>query len=240
MANCQEASNTLNPHQILLDKTDRDISTLEKWARDILPYVTSFREGGLAFDDGSLSPTSAVNAALNQFTKEAICASKTDLAPVDDFVEDCLNDILAAVKRYLNDLLGNIEDGIDLIDDLLNLPESFLMKLLQKLWKLCRDIRNLIAGLDRKIQCVVVNDKLNVYEAQVTALQTRIDTVIDDLYLADDGSFDSDRLMTGFSSGLQQNINLYKARSEELQQEIEDDVNDVIGSDRTTNPRSNY
>jgi hypothetical protein len=236
---CQAANQTLNPHQILLDKVDRGLSTLEKQAALILPFVTDFRTQGTAFDPNNLSSTSAVNAALNAFTKEAICASKTDLAPIDDFTEDCLNDILALVKKYLNDLLGNVEDGIDLIQDILNLPENALMKLLQKLWRLCNDIYNLVAGLDRKLQCVVVNDKLGVYTAQVVALQTRIDTVIDDLYLADDGSFDSDRLMTGFNAGLQQNLNLYKSRSTALQQEITDDVNDVI-SVTTTNPRNKY
>jgi hypothetical protein len=224
---------------MLLDKVDRGIGTLEKQAADILPFVTDFRDQGSAFDPNNLSPTNAVNAALSAFTKEAICASKTDLAPIDDFIEDCLNDILSMVRKYLNDLLKNIEDGIDLINDLLNLPENTLMKLLQKLWRLCNDIRNLIAGLDRKLQCVVTNDTLGVYTAQVTALQTRIDTVISDLYLADDGSFDVDNLMTGFVSGLQDNLKLFKTRSEELQQEITDDVNDII-SVTTTNPKTKY
>ena len=155
---CQAANQTLNPHQILLDKVDRGLSTLEKQAALILPFVTQFRTDGTAFDPNNLSSTSAVNAAMTAFTKEAICASKTDLAPIDDFTEDCLNDILALVRKYLNDLLGNVEDGIDLIQDILNLPENALMKLLQKLWRLCNDIYNLIAGLDRKLQCVVVND----------------------------------------------------------------------------------
>ena len=238
---CQAANNTLNPYQILLDKTDRNIGTLETQASSILVYVNSFRGQGLGFNDGNLSPISVVNSALNEFTKEAICASKTDLAPIDRFIEDCLNDILAAVKKYLNDILGNIEDGIDLISDLLALAESLLMKLLQKIWKLCRDIRNLIAGLDRKLQCVVTADTQGVYSSQVVALETRIDTVIDDLYLADDGSFDHERLMTGFSSGLTTNLNLYKARSDELQLEIQADVDDILGDDsNTTNPKTKY
>jgi hypothetical protein len=180
---CQAANQTLNPHQILLDKVDRGLSTLEKQAALILPFVTQFRTDGTAFDPNNLSSTSAVNAAMTAFTKEAICASKTDLAPIDDFTEDCLNDILALVRKYINDLLGNVEDGIDLIQDILNLPESALMKLLQKLWKLCNDIYNLIAGLDRKLQCVITNDQQGVYTGQVVALQTRIDTVIDDKFI---------------------------------------------------------
>jgi hypothetical protein len=85
----------------------------------------------------------------------------------------------------------------------------------------------------------VINDKLGVYTAQVTALEARIDAVTSQLYLDDDGSFNHTKLMTGFSSGLQSNLNSFKARSDELQQEIRDDVDDVIGF-TTTNPRSKY
>ena len=137
MANCQAANNTLDPFQTLLDKTDRGINTLEKEYANIITYVDSFRNTGFAFDPAQISNKSDVMAALNEFTDDAICASKTNLAPIDRFTEDCLNDILQQVKKYLNRILENVEDGIDLINDIIALPESTLIKLFQKIWKLC-------------------------------------------------------------------------------------------------------
>ena len=240
MANCQEANNTLDPYQILLDKTDNMIATLEKQRSGILPFVDSFRNLGGAFDPLDITDPSVVNAALNEFTDEAICASKTDLAPIDRFTEDCLSDILQQVKKYLNRILENLFDGIDLINDIVNLAEYTLMKAFQGIWNLCRDIRDLVAGLDRKLQCVVINDELGIYTAQVVALEERVDTVIDDLFLAEDGSFDPAKLMTGFATGLQDNINLYKARADDLSVDIANNVNDTISATGNVNPKPNF
>ena len=234
------SNNTLDPFQILLDASDRTVGTLEKQARDILPFVTAFREQGDAFDPNDVSQASVVDAALREFTKEAICASKTDLEPIDQFIEDCLNDILRAVRQYVNDMLGNIEDGIDLIQDILDLPENALMKLLQKIWKLCNDIKNLIGGIDGKLQCVTIADTEGKYTDQVEALETRVDTVTDDLYLDDDGSFNHEKLMTGFDTYLQQNLTSYKNRSDDLQVEVEEDIETTVNIPSTVNPKRKF
>jgi hypothetical protein len=240
MANCQAANNTLDPFQILLDKTDRGIATLEKEYANIITYVDSFRNTGQAFDPAQISNKADVLDALNEFTDEAICASKTNLAPIDRFTEDCLNDIMQQVKKYVNRILENVEDGIDLINDILALPESTLIKLFQQIWKLCNNIRNLVEGLDRKLQCVVINDELGIYTAQAVALQDRVDAVIDGLYLSEDGSFDPDRLMTGFATALKENIDLYKARADDLIEDIQGNVSDAISATTNVNPRPNW
>ena len=71
-------------------------------------------------------------------------------------------------------------------------------------------------------------------------MEQRVNTVQDDLYLADDGSFDSDRLMTGINQDLYYNLDAYKQRSDRLQVEIQDDVDDVINLPATVNPKRNY
>ena len=240
MANCDQGNNTLDPFQILLDASDKTVGTLEKQASSILPFVTDFRNQGDTFDPNDVSQSSVVDAALAEFTKEAICASKTDLEPINQFIEDCLNDALRAVRQYINDMLGNVEDGIDLIQDILNLPESALMKLLQKIWKLCRDIRNLIGGIDGKLQCITVADQEGKYTAEVEALESRIDTVTTDLYLDDDGSFNHEKLIAGFDNGLQGNLDRYKARSDDLQLEIEEDIETTVNIPTTVNPKRKY
>ena len=241
MGNCDAgAGNNLDPFQIILDALDKTVGTLEKQSRTILPFVASFREQGLAFLPENISPYSQIESALSAFTKEAICASKTDLEPINDFVEDCLNDALRGVLRYLRDILGNLEDAMDLIAEILALAEYLLMKLLQKLWKLGRDIYRLIGGIDGKIQCITSLDGTGKYAAQVDALEQRVDTVIDDLYLAEDGSFDHDRLMTGFNADLKTNLDAYKNRSDALQLEIQADVDEVVNFPATVNPKSKY
>ena len=240
MASCDAGNNTLDPFQLILDAVDKTVGTLEKQSRTILPFVQDFRDQGSAFDPNDISDSTDVDNALKAFTKEAICASKTDLGPINDFVEDCLNDALRGVLRYLADVLGNIEDGIDLISEILALPESLLMKLLQKIWKLCRDINRLFGAIDGKLQCITSLDQSGQYTAQVDALQQRVSTVQDDLYLADDGSFDHERLMTGFEQDLFNNLDAYKKRSDALQSEIEADVGDVINLPSTVNPKGKF
>lgn len=239
MATCTGVD-TLDPLQTILDQTSTKIFTLERQARGIKPFVDIFRTVGSAFPPALISPESTVNSALNEFTAEAICASSTDLAPINDLVEDCLGDALRGVKGYLSGILGKIEDGIDLIADILALPENVLMKQLQKIWKLCDDIAGLINSLDGKIQCVSTSSQGALYQSQIDDLNDRIDTVIDDLYLADDGSFDHERLMTGFHADLQTNIDSYKTRSENLQQEIQDEVSSTVDLTAMINPKNYF
>ncbi len=239
MADCG-SNRTLDPFQIILDNIDRTTTTLERQARDILPDVTDFRNEGEGFIEGDISPSETVDNAMTAFTKEAICASKTDLEPINQFIEDCLNDALRGVRQYLNEILGNVEDGIDLIEEILALPEKNLMQLLQKIWKLCDNIANLVSGIDGKLQCIISLDQSGQYTDQVTTIQNRVDTVIDDLYLADDGSFDHERLTTGFNEDLRTNLDKYYNRSVDLQQEINDDVDETIQLASTVNPRSKF
>jgi hypothetical protein len=133
-----------------------------------------------------------------------------------------------------------MEDGIDLIADVLALPESTLMKQFQKLWKLCDNITGLIGSLDKKIQCVSLSDQADKYAAQIDALNGRVTQVTGDLKLADDGSFDPDTLMSGFQSELKDNINSYKTRSDNLQKEIQDNVANTVDTATTTTPKRYY
>lgn len=233
---CQSGNQTLDPLQTIIDASEKKINTLETQARDILPFVDDFRSQGETFDPNDISDSNAVNSALNQFTAEAICASSTDLEPINELVEDCLNEAARGVRKYVNDILGNLEDGIDLINDILALPESAMFKLLQKIWKLCDDMKDLIGGIDTKLQCVSLHSQGAAYLDQVQALESRINTVTDDLYLADDGSFDVDTLVDGFEDGLKDNMNSYKARADDLQVEIADEINTAVDLPTSINP----
>jgi hypothetical protein len=67
-----------------------------------------------------------------------------------------------------------------------------------------------------------------------------MDVVIEDLYLADDGSFDNDRMMDGFNNDLQSNLNSYKSRSDELQSEIADNIQTTVNIPTTVNPANRF
>ena len=240
MANCDAAAagnQTLDPLQSIIDASEKKVNTLETQARDILPFVNDFRSQGEAFDPNDISDSTAVNSALNQMTAEALCASSTDLEPINELVEDCLNEAAGAVKKYINDILGNLEDGIDLINDILALPESAMFKLLQRIWNLCDNIKDLVGGIDTKLQCVSLHSQGAAYIDQIQALEARVNTVTDDLHLADDGSFDVDTLVDGFEDGLKDNMNDYKKRADDLQGEIADEIQTAVDLPTSINPQ---
>lgn len=237
MSTCQDRNQSLDPLQTIMDESNSKVYTLENQAREILPFVSSFRSIGESFPIGSISSAYVVNNALNEMTAEAICASSTDLAPINDLVQDCLNDALAGVRKYINNILYNIEDGIDAIQDILNLPENGLFKLFQKIWGLCQDIKDLISGIDGKLECVSLSEQGSAYVDQIQDLEDRIGTVTDDLHLADDGGFDPDKLVEGFETDLQDNIQLFNTKSKDLQKEIVTDISNTVDLSATVNPK---
>jgi hypothetical protein len=239
MSNCG-SNNTLDPYKSILDGISLAVDTLEKQSSSIVPFVTQFRLLGSTFNPSNISLVSVVDNALNQFTADAICAGATDIAPINQLEESCLNLALSKVKKYLNNILGNIEDGIDLITDIVNLPEYLMMKLLQKLWKLCQNIEGLISSIDKKIQCVSLSDQAANYQSQIDDLMDRITTVTNDLYLTNEGQFDPDTLMTGFNSELQNNINSFKTRSDNLQTEIKANVSNTTDLTALVNPKTYF
>jgi hypothetical protein len=231
---------SLDPFEILLGDLNKNVSVLENQSRLIQPFVSKFRSEGLGFNPADISPASEVESAMADFTPEAIGAGKSDIEPINEFVDDCLAAALAGIKRYVREILKNIEDGIDLIQSILDLPESILMKQLQKIWRLCSDIKSLISSLDIKITCITSKDDTGKYTQQVEDIQNRIDTVIDDLYLADDGSFDDEKLMTGFDNDLKVNMITYKSRADSLQNEINENIETTVNVPTTLNPKNRF
>jgi hypothetical protein len=237
MANCSSGNQTLDPHQSILDGISKATTTLENQSRSILPSVSSFRDLGNAFPADQISPSSTVNSALDKMTAEALCAGKTNLDPINQLAEDCLNEALKGVRKYLKDLLGNIESGIDLISEILALPESILMKAFQKIWKLCDNISGLVGSIDGKLQCVSLSEQASEYADQIQSIQDRVNSVTGDLKLSDDGKFDPDKLMEGFDSGLKSNINLYKTKSEAVQKDIKKNISNTVDLSATVVPK---
>jgi hypothetical protein len=227
----------IDPFQTILDGLDKKVGVLERQSNSIKPEVDSFRNDALGFDPGDINSSATVNAAMAAWTPESIGAGVTDIAPINDFVEDCLADALAGISRYLKNILGNVEEGVDAVTDLAEKP---LWQALQRIWTLVADINRLISALDIKISCVTNNDDLGDYTGQIEAIQDRIDTVIGDLYLADDGSFDVDTITTGINSQLADNMKAFTDRSTQLQEEIRTNVETTVNLPTTLNPRNRF
>jgi hypothetical protein len=90
------------------------------------------------------------------------------------------------------------------------------------------------------ITCITSKDEAGKYTAQVEALEARMDTVVDDLYLSDEGSFDADILMTGFNSDLKTNLIKFKTRSDALQVDIQENVETTVNIPTTVNPANRF
>lgn len=232
--NCSAGQPTLDPYQSILDASNTAISTLERQRNIIKPFIDAF---SVAAGITPATPSGLFNAAVNQYTAEAICAASTDLVPINDFVGDCFNEAARSVKKFLRDILSIIQQGINLIGSLLGLPENFLLNLFQKIWSLVENIKDLITGIDSKIQCVSLSDAYDGFKDQIGDLSDRVDGVITDLKLGDDGSFDSDVLLDGVNEDLKNNMKSYETRAQNLRQEILDNVTNTVDLTTTVNPK---
>lgn len=228
---------TVNPFETILGTLDKNVGVLESKSSSIKPSVDTFRSDALGFNPFDISSSEVVDTAMNAWTPDVIGAGVTDIEPINQFADDCLAEALAGIRRYLKDILGNIESGVDLIEDI---PERFLMKLLQKIKSLVADISNVISACDIKIECITSKDEAGYYTGRVQEIQDRINVVIDDLYLADNGSFDIDKLTTGVDGDLTNNLKAFKDRSDELQSEVQDNITTTVNLPTTVNPSNRF
>lgn len=231
MANCNSGIDVLDPFQSIINAVNKGTKTLENQADIIKPLIDTFDSVAAAISIPS--PSAILDDALSKFTAEAICASPTDLAPINDLVADCLTEALSAVRKYLREINFNIGNGVSLIDELLALPEYALFTYYQKIWGLADNIKDLIRALDNKVECISDSS----YQDQIDDITIRINDVIDDLRLGSDGSFDVDTFVAGLSSDLQDNMKAFDTRSKALQQEIQNGVSSTIDLAQSINPK---
>jgi len=234
---CNQGNNTLDPYQSIIDGINKGVATLEKQAGIIQPVIDEFDD----IADAITTPTlpSALNVALNNLTAEAICASSTDLEPLNDLTADCLLEAAAAIKRYTKNIKSNLEEGTKLIVDIITLPEGVLFTLFQKIRGLADDIKDLVTALNNKIECISLSDSAIEYQSQIDDINDKINDVIDELRLSDDGSFDADTFLADLGTDLQDNIKAYQTKVDDVQGEIETSIAAVTTSS-TVNPKSYF
>ena len=230
---CNNGNQVLDPYQNIINGLNVSAKALENAADFIQPTIDLFD----AASDAILTPTlpTALNHALNQFTADAICASKTDLEPINQLTADCLYEATAAVKRYMKDILNNIGDGILLVNDLITLPEGILFTYFQQIWGLTTDIKDLVTAIDWRIECVAL--KTPDYNDQILGITTRVNDVIDQLRLDTDGSFSAPVFCKNMTAPLKANMEAYETRANDLMKEINTNITETIDLSVNVNPK---
>ncbi len=230
---CENNIQVLDPYQSTINGLNKTVTALENAADFIQPTIDLFD----AAADAITTPTlpSALNLALNKFTADAICASKTDLEPINQLTADCLYEATAAVKRYLKDITSILEEGTKLIVDIMTLPEGLLFTYFQKVRGLTTDIKDLVTAVNWRIECVAL--KTPNYEDQILSIETRVNDVIDQLRLNSDGSFDTETFCQNLSSDLKDNVLAYETKVDSLQTEIEQTISNTVDLSANVNPK---
>jgi hypothetical protein len=221
---CNNGNQVLDPYQSIMNGLNESVTALENAANFVQPTIDLFDSAVDAIT--TPTPAGALNTALNQFTAEAICASKTDLEPINQLTADCLYEATAAVKRYLKDIVGILEEGTKLIIDIMTLPEGVLFTYFQKVRGLVTNIKDLVTVIDWRIECFVL--KQPDYADQILGIETRVNDVIDQLRLEPDGSFSVDAFCADLDSDLKANVAAYDTKVTDLKSEIETTVSDTI------------
>ena len=233
---CNNGIQVLDPYQSIINGLNKTSASLENAAAFMQPTVDLFDAAADAIT--TPTPASTLNHALNQFTADAICASKTDLEPINQLTADCLYEATAAVKRYLKDITNILEEGTKLILDIMSLPEGLLFTYFQKVRGLTGDIKDLVTAVNFRIECVAL--KTPDYEDQLFGIETRVNDVLDNLRLSSDGSFDSDIFCQNLSAGLKSNVQSYETRVDDLQAEITKNITDTVDLSAQVNPKGYF
>lgn len=233
---CNNGNQVLDPYQSIINGLNESVTALENAADFAQPTIDFFDNAVDAIT--TPTPAGALNTALNKFTADAICASKTDLEPINQLTADCLYEATAAVKRYLKDIVGILEEGTKLIIDIMTLPEGIVFTYFQQVRGLVGPIKDLVTAIDFRIECVPL--KTPDIEDQILGINTRVNDVIDQLRLEPDGSFSVDAFCADLGSDLKANVAAYDTKVTDLQAEIETTVSDTIDLSANVVPKGYF
>ena len=233
---CNGTSNkSLVPNDSMLNGASKKISDLEKQAALIRPTLQGFRDDLLGFTN--VSPSNVVDSALSDFTANSICAGYDDMSGLEKLEAQCLSDALNGLRSYLDDLLQNLEDGMDLISSLLSLPEFNLMKIFQTLSRLMSRFGGLFSSLDVKITCIANNNPSSHVQSELQSIQDRSDAIFDEFPIDENGQFSSDKLLEGCDPDLKVNMKSFETRSNTLKKEIEANIAKKLNDIGNLNPK---
>ena len=97
-----------------------------------------------------------------------------------------------------------------------------------------------ITGINNKIECITSAPDAASYSDQIDDINADLKNVTDNLRLLDDGSFDADTFLAGVATDLKANVLSYSTHTDDLEQEINDNISNTIDSSATVNPANYY
>jgi len=217
----------------------RDVDSLEGYKNILYGQQSVFLGQANAFQLGSLStPTQVQNDLLNVNTSSVGC-SPTDFPAVTDFTNICVN-------KYLGNLLGKKDstnqDMTGFLDTLLSIAERPLMVALQALFALFDKfgLSSLINALDTNINCITSSEDAARYTTEIDDINKRVDAVVKDLAINDQGEFDFDKLTTSVDTGLKNNLEAGYFKAQQVCQESKDNIDAKVSQASTVVPEGYF
>lgn len=217
----------------------QDVAALESARDDIKSVVNSFLNEALGYDTSALTdPADVANDVINNFTPDGLGCGTTGVPPVDDYIATCLYRLKSQIQRQISNLNS---DAANVVTDLLSVAEATLFGLLQQVFGVFEQygLNDLINALDGRITCITSADDLGTYTSDISDINDRIDAVIADLPVDNDGNFDYNDLTSGLDSGLVDNLDIFKAQSESSiassTANLQAELNKISGSVNPTN-----
>lgn len=191
-----------------------DVSALEN-ARDVLKYkAEAFIEEATGFDLTQLSsPSEMTDDVVNNVTPETMGCDEGVIQAAEDFVANCAFAQLSALARKIKRLN---KDLIDIISDLLSIPEKLLCKALQDFFSLFEGYgtKDILNALDFRILCITSSKDAARFADDINDINDRINTVVDDLPMDDSGEFDIDQLTADLDTDLSSNLKTYQDQAQ--------------------------
>jgi hypothetical protein len=207
----------------------RDVDSLEGYKNILYDQQNTFLGQVNGFDLQTLSTNAQVENDILQLNTTAVGCDSGDFPAVNDFQNICIN-------RYLGNLL-NKKDGASgdmtgFMDTLLSIAEKPLTVGLQALFALFEKfgLSSLINALDTNLTCITNADDVGRYTADIQAANDRIDAVVKDLAIDDQGEFSFDKLTAGIDTGLKDNLKTVYDKAQVVTEQSKANIDDKINS----------
>jgi hypothetical protein len=217
-----------------------DVDALEN-ARDILKnQADAFIEDALGFNLDDLStPSEMTDDVVNNLTPENMGCDESAISVVGGFIGNCAFAQLSELARKIKKLN---KDLVDIVTDLLSVPENLLCQALQDFFGLFEGygMDNILDALDLKIFCITSSEDAAKYADDIQDINDRIDAVVDDLPMTDTGDFDIDELTEDLDEDLSNNLKIYQAQAESSVAESREDLQKAKASASNLHPANRF
>lgn len=194
---------------------EADIQALENYSDVLEEQAADWINDALDFDLDQLSdPFDVAQDVVDNLTTTNLFCDEHQVPIVSDYVQACLNRIRGEVNRKIKNLDRDI-GGTALA--VLSLAERFLMgslsDLIAEFEKYSLD--RLLDSINKDQTCITSSGDSAKYAERIDEQNERIQQVIDDLPIDEDGNFSFDKLTEDVDADLTQNLNIYKTQAED-------------------------